>query len=169
MADPAHDRDIRPSRARRLLFIVAGLTFAFLIGFGWQWLAARDYRAQADEANRGLTMERLATTLASAVIQADRGDFDAAREQASTFFTGLQSNVDQAESAEAAATFEEILARRDAVITSLSRSDPAAEDVLAQIFVRFRVATGGPDIALPISVPGSPEGAGDSLTPPPGG
>ncbi len=142
MADPAPDRDIRPRRARTLLFTAAGVVLAFLIGFGWQWWAARGYRNELDQTRHELTMERMATTLASAVVQVDRGGYDQARELASRFFTDLQQHVGEAPP-DQAGTFQDILGQRDAVIASLSRSEPGAQEMLSRMFVRYRLATGG--------------------------
>ena len=164
MADPAPDRDIRPSRARRLLLIVAGLAFAFIVGFGWQWWEGRGYRERMDTAERELVFQRLATTLAAAVIQADRGSYDGARDLTSRFFTGLQENIDQADPA-AATELQDILRRRDAVITALSRADPASEDVLSQMFVRYQVATGAEDVGLAVPAAGPDDAPGTGEAP----
>lgn len=157
MVETAPARDTRSGRARQVLFIVAGAALGFLVGFGWQWFEARGYRIERDEAVRELEFQRLATTLASAVIEADRGSYEGARELSSRFFTGLQTSVGLAEP-QTAAELRDILTRRDAVITALSRSDPASEDVLTRMFVRYQVATGGEEIGLAVPAAGPGEG-----------
>lgn len=165
MVETASARDTRSGRARQVLFLVAGAALGFLVGFGWQGLEARGYRIERDEAVRELEFQRLATTLASAIIQADRGSYESARELTSRFFTGLQSTVDRVEQPQATAELGDILARRDAVITALSRSDPSSEDELTRMFVRYQVATGGDDIGLAvpaIEMDGAPAPMGDT-------
>lgn len=165
MVETTPARDTRSDRTRRLAITVGAVLLAFLVGFGWQWVEARGYRGERDEAVRELELQRLATTLASAIIQADRGSYESARELASRFFTGLQATVDRVEQPQATAELGDILGRRDAVITALSRSDPSSEDELTRMFVRYQVATGGDDIGLAvpaIEMDGAPAPMGDT-------
>lgn len=139
----------------RNILIVGGLVVvAFLAGFGWQWVEARQARAERDEARLELGFQELENELASAVIQAENESFESSRELMSRFFTGLQSSIERAP-ADARRELEQLLARRDAVITALSRSDPASNDLLTRMYTRYQVAMGGPEVGIPIPAPRS--------------
>jgi hypothetical protein len=144
--------------AQRWGITAGAAVVAFLIGFGWQYTRAAGFSGELDDTRRELTFHRLEATLGAATIDAQRGSFEVARQLASEFFTGLQENVAQAPQP-AQAELRSILGQRDAIITSLSRGDPASGDLLSRLFVRFRVALRGPDRALPVSTPRAPEPA----------
>ena len=68
-----------------------------------------------------------------------------ARQHASDFFSGLQTEIATAPEP-AAPALQQILSERDALITALSRSNPEAPSLLAQMFNRYRVAMGRSDV-----------------------
>lgn len=148
----AHRADRRRWSARSLLLAALVVAIAFLSGFLWQYVEAREARAERDELRRELTFEELESRLAAAVIQAENDGYEGARELMSRFFTGLQSNVEEAP-AGTRDELDRILARRDAVITELSRADPASKETLTRIFTRYQVAMGGPEVGIPIRRP----------------
>lgn len=123
----------------RTLAIVAAL--AFLIGFVPMWWRAetrgRDLR---DLSSRHADLQ-LETTLARAAVLARQGEYEAAREAASQFFTELnrQMIADDGQAAPSGA-LRESLTERDEFITMLARSDPAAADRLAALYMTFRSA-----------------------------
>lgn len=131
------------AQQRTILIAAAAALIGFAIGVLWQWTSARDYAGRLAAAEREYTFQRLEATLGAATIEAQRGGYEIARQLASDFFSGLQQNIGRAESAQQS-VFQEILAQRDAMITALSRSDPQSGSMLAQLFVRFRVARGEP-------------------------
>lgn len=116
---------------------------AFAIGALWQYSSARGYADQLATTDSELAFQRLEATLGAATIEAQRGSYEISRQLASDFFSGLQSEISRADGEQRLA-FQEILQRRDAMITSLSRSDPQAGAMLAQLFTRFRIAMGEP-------------------------
>jgi hypothetical protein len=134
------------------LYIAAGVLAGFLVGFAWQYMSARGYRGELERTEHALTFKRIEATLAAATIEAQRGSFEVARQLASQFFSGLQENIGRAAPGEAP-VFTEILARRDVLITALSRNDPQSGPLLAQLFTRYRTAVGEPvgpsDATLP--------------------
>ena len=148
------DENLRssPWSPRTLLTVGLLVAVAFMAGFLWQWIEARDARAERDEVRLELTFEELENRLASAVIQVDAGSYESARELMSRFFTGLQENVGRAPS-DARRELDQLLARRDAVITALSRGDPASGDILTRMYTRYQVAMGGPEVGIPIPAP----------------
>jgi hypothetical protein len=125
-----------------LIAVVVGL-LSFGIGAGWQYIRANRLQSQLDTAQRALTLQRLENTLAAAVLEAQRGRYEEARQLASSFFSGLQQDIAQVPDS-ARQSFEGILQQRDAAITALSRSDPEAGSLLAQLFGRFRTSLGEP-------------------------
>lgn len=132
------------------LLFAAGVVLAFGIGFGWQYLRAENLEEAFASTEAELALRSLEGTLGAAAIEAQRGSFEAARTLTSEFFTGLQQNVDAAP-LPAQEELRGILDERDAIITALSRAEPAAGEALVRLFVRYRVAIGGPDQALPVA------------------
>jgi hypothetical protein len=136
-----HERGSRPL-VQRVGIYAAVLLFAFLLGFVPMWLKARGYSSSLDSAERQLTLARIQSALASAVIDARRGDYEPARQAASQFFTSLRAEADKGDGS----TFtraqrdamQPLFARRDEIITLLARSDPAAADQLSDLYVAYR-------------------------------
>jgi hypothetical protein len=92
-------------------------------------------------AENELSLARLRNMLASAVIDARRGDYEPARQAASQFFTSLQAETDKAASnlTQAQRTgMQTLFAGRDEIITLLARSDPASADRLSDLYVSYR-------------------------------
>lgn len=140
-----------------------------MIGFGigafWQYTNARTQAQHRAAVERDLAFQTLEATLGAATIEAQRGSYEISRQLASDFFSGLQRELGRAPG-EARAALEEISQQRDAMITALSRSDPQAGAMLAQLFTRYRIAMGkpvGPNAdAAPAPSPG-PDPADDSI------
>ncbi|MEX0907303.1 MAG: hypothetical protein WD054_03150 [Gemmatimonadota bacterium] len=131
------------TQQRTVLIAAVAAVLGFAIGAGWQYASARGYASDLDDTRSALALQQLEATLGAATIEAQRGSHEIARQLASSFFTGLQaagSNSPQT----AQATFRELLAQRDVMITALSRGDPQAGSMLAQMFVRYRIAMGEP-------------------------
>lgn len=126
--------------------IYLGVALAvFLLGFVPMWLKARENASQRDAARRELRVSRTQNALASAAVDAARGEYEPARQSASDFFTALREEVDAAggESTLTAAQRESLrplLAQRDELITLLARSDPAATARLLDMHAAFRKA-----------------------------
>jgi hypothetical protein len=130
--------------ARRVVICLGVALFVFLLGLVPMWLKAREAALQRDAARRELRLSQTQGTLASAVIDARRGEYEAARQTASDFFTTLRSELDAGSESllnprqrEAAAP---LLNRRDDIITLLARSDPASAERLSDLYVSYRAA-----------------------------
>lgn len=134
MAEPR-----RSSAARPILWAVGAAIVAFLIGFGWQFARASRIQTELDQTTQALAESRLEAGLATAFIEAQQGNFERSRQRASSFFTGLQQQVAR-DGASAPAAFQDILARRDATITMLSRSSPESVATLQQLYTEYRAA-----------------------------
>jgi hypothetical protein len=116
----------------------------FLLGLAPMWLKAREAASQRDAARRELRLSQLHGTLASAAIDARRGEYEPARQTAGDFFTTLRAQLDAGPQSPLTAAQREavapLLAERDRVITLLARGDPAAAERLSNLYVSYRRA-----------------------------
>ena len=81
-------------RARRVGIYFAVALAVFLLGLVPMWVRARAAASQRDAARRELRLSQLQGTLASAAIDARRGEYEPARQTASEFFKTLRSQLD---------------------------------------------------------------------------
>lgn len=127
---------------RRVIVYAVLLLVVFLLGFVPMWLKSRDCSSSLSDAEHQLNLARIQNALASAVIDARRGDYEPARQAASNFFTSLRAETDRRdESALSQAQrdgVQPLFTRRDEIITLLARSDPAAADRLSDLYVSYR-------------------------------
>lgn len=127
----------------RFWLIIAGVVLvAFLAGFAWQRIRANSIEDQLDEARRALLLARMENTLGAAAIEAMSGSYEIARQHASQFFTELQAALDSVPPSGRPAEMNQLLSRRDALITALSRNDVQSGPQLAQMFRSYRSAMG---------------------------
>jgi uncharacterized membrane-anchored protein YhcB (DUF1043 family) len=159
-----------PYADNRVSWIRRGITYAivllvgFLIGFVPMWIQARNSANQLSEATTQADLVRsrdalasavvegelhLATmqnTLASAAIDAQRGDYESARQAVSSFFTSLREEANKgADSILSQAQrdgVEPLFARRDETISLLARNDSVAAERLSDLYVAFRELLG---------------------------
>jgi hypothetical protein len=114
----------------------------FLIGFIPMWLKAREGTSQLAGVKRELRIARMQNTLASAVIDARRGEYEQARQAASQFFASLRAESDLGSNSALTQTQREglhpLFTRRDDLITLLARGDPAAADRLSDLYTAYR-------------------------------
>jgi hypothetical protein len=142
------DEDVQPrpveqtSLLRRIGIYAAVLTFVFLLGLVPMWLKARACSRSLEAAETQLNMARIQNELASAVIDARRGDYEPARQEASQFFTSAGAEVDKGDASNFTRAqrdgLQPLFARRDEIITLLARSDPAAADKLSDLYAAYR-------------------------------
>lgn len=125
------------------IYLAAALA-VFLLGLGPMWLKARSAVTQRDAARRELRLSQTQVTLASAAIDARRGEYETARQTASDFFTSLRTELDAGEdtpfSQRQRGAAAPLLERRDEIITLLARSDPASAERLSDLYVSYRAA-----------------------------
>ena len=137
------------SRTRKVLLVVGAVALAFALGFGWQFVRAEALESELADVGQELALLQAEAALGAAAVAALQGNHEVALKLTSDFFTRLQQHVGTAPSS-ARAELEQILGQRDAVIAVVSRASPEASSVLTRLYVRYRVAIGGPDQALPI-------------------
>ena len=136
-------KPVAPSRGKQRLIIYAGvLLVVFLLGFVPMWLKARTATNTLMEAEHQLFLVRAQNDLASAVIDARRGDYEPARQTVSRFFTSAREEIDKGNSSSYTEAqrqaLQPLFAGRDELITLLARSDPASADRLSDLFVAYR-------------------------------
>jgi hypothetical protein len=136
----------KPARSSNLLQRIgtyaALMLVAFLVGFVPMWLKARESNSNLVATERTLGLARMQNNLASAVIDARRGEYEPARQAASQFYTALQADIDKGDDSSLTpaqrTAAQELFAGRDNIITQLARSDPAAAEQLSNAYVAYR-------------------------------
>lgn len=142
------DEDIQPVQyksppmLRRIVISAGVLLLVFLLGFIPMWLKARQTANSLAATERQLTLARMQGNLASAVIDARRGDYEPARQTASQFFTSLSAEIDKGDNSSLTQSqrtgLQALFTGRDELITLLARSDPASADRLSDLYVAYR-------------------------------
>jgi len=148
MSDELQPKPAQSSPLMRRILIYAGvLLIVFLLGFVPMWLKARGANNRLAETERHLILAQTQNNLASAVIDARRGEYEPARQAVSQFFTTLQAEIAKADSSSYTGAQREQLQRlstgRDELITLLARNDPASADRLNDLFVAYRKIMNG--------------------------
>ncbi len=149
MSEEVHPEPVRSTHVmRRFIIYGAVLLVVFLLGFVPMWLKARQCAGSLAEAERQLTLVRIQHNLASAAIDARRGDYEPARQAASQFFTSVRAEIDEGDASGLTQAQRQgvtpLLAARDELITLLARNDPASADRLSELYVKYRTAMGQP-------------------------
>jgi hypothetical protein len=94
-----------------------------------------------------LNLVRMQNALASAAIDARRGDYESARQAASGFFISLQTEANKGDDSSLLqaqkAIVEPAFALRDEIISMLARNDPACTERLSDLYVSFREMLSG--------------------------
>ena len=132
---------------RRYIIYAAVLVIVFLLGLIPMWLKARTAQSSLAEAEHQLILCKMHGDLASAVIDARRGDYEPARQTLSRFFTSLSAETAKGHNSSYTQVqrngMPPLLARRDELITLLARNDPASADRLSDLFVAYRKIVNG--------------------------
>jgi hypothetical protein len=148
MSEEVEPKPVKSTPVRRRFIIYgAGLLVVFLLGFVPVWLKARHCASSLAEADQQLSLVRMQNNLASAVIDARRGDYEPARQAASQFLTSIRAEIDKGDASGFTPAQREglqpLFAGRDEVITLLARSDPASADRLTDLYVAYRKVMSG--------------------------
>lgn len=136
---PASERQ-RTARLKAYgICILAGV----LIGLIPTGVALIQTRGERAALQRQLEVANLELSLSSAAVMARHGDYAAARDAASRFFSDARVAVDggdQELTPEQRTYLQSALAERDALITLLARSDPAGAERSTAMYVAYRAA-----------------------------
>jgi hypothetical protein len=140
--------DVQPKPVKTTPFMQRVIVYAvlllvvFLLGFVPMWLKSRDCSSSLSAAEHQLNLARIQNALASAVVDARRGDYEPARQAASSFFTSLRAETDRGDEPALSQAqrdgVQPLFTRRDEIITLLARSDPASADRLSDLYVSYR-------------------------------
>jgi len=127
---------------RRVITYAVLLLIGFMLGFVPMWVKSRGSASSLSEAVDQSGLARMQNTLASAAIDAQRGDYESARTTASDFFTSLRAEANKGDDSGFSQVqkdgVEPLFARRDETISLLARNDPAASERLSDLYVSFR-------------------------------
>lgn len=143
MSEDVQTKPVKSSPVMQRYIIYAGvLLIIFLVGFIPMWVKARAATSSLIDTEHQLRLVRMQNNLASAVIDARRGDYEPARQGASEFFTSLRAQIDKADTPNFTPAqrqaMQPLFAGRDEIITLLARGDPASADRLSDLYVSYR-------------------------------
>lgn len=133
------------SLMQRFIIYAAVLLIVFLLGLVPMWVRARAATKSLAETEHKLVLSRTQNDLASAVIDARRGDYEPARQALSRFFTALNAETGSSSNYTDAQrqSMQPLIAGRDELITLLARNDPSSADRLSDLFVAYRKIVNG--------------------------
>ncbi len=142
----SEDVQAKPVKAtplvQRLIIYGGVLLVIFLLVFIPMWLKVRTANRNLVQTEHQLTLVRMQNNLASAVIDARRGDYEPARQATSQFFSSLRAEIDKGDASNLTKAqrdgMQPLFTGRDEIITLLARSDPASADRLSDLFVAYR-------------------------------
>ena len=80
-----------PNTLNKWLIRIGILLLAFLLGFVPMWISNRQLSADLATRDKELHRSRVLNSLTAATIYARRGEYETARQSASTFFTDVRS------------------------------------------------------------------------------
>jgi hypothetical protein len=126
------------TRTRTALWVVVAALLGLLVGYLVQYARVQSLQRELVSSTRSLEAAQLEAMLSGAVIEAQSGRYELARQRASDFYTGLQRRLVPAMAAEQLTEARVMLSERDSIITSLARNDPTTSGSLALVLVRFR-------------------------------
>ena len=134
----------RPASAPRgpsrwMIYGASAIVLVFVAAMLVQYFQTRAVRAELAAVRVELERVRSEATLGAAAAEAQQGRYEPARQLASRFFTTLQQRVADA-TPERRAPLQRILDQRDAIITQLSRADPASATNLVRMVTDYRAA-----------------------------
>lgn len=134
-----------PARPRLEQIKAYGIGFLVGLVIGALPFGVRLFQAQRDRdvLQQQLQVAQLEMHLASAALMARHGDYTAAREAASQFFSAARQAADDPDatlSAPQRSHLQAALAERDALVSLLSRGDPAGAERSTAMYVAHRAA-----------------------------
>jgi hypothetical protein len=118
----------------------AAVVLVFIAAMVTQYMRTGQVRDELAAVRERLAAVESEATIGAAVAEAQQGRYEPARQLASRFFTTVQRRA-LTGPAEQRAPLLQLLERRDALITLLSRSDPAAVAELARLVTTYRSIT----------------------------
>lgn len=124
----------------RLFAIAAGIALAaFLLGFLPQWSRANGLRDRLQTTRHDLRMSRVEGQIGAAMAEAQRSNYEQARQRMTAVYRELQSAAPSLEGAQRREA-DAILAQRDEIITLLARAAPESRERVMLIYTRYHNA-----------------------------
>ena len=144
----ADDRNIVSKRSqfgKQFLIWLGVALIAFLLGLLPMWWTKRSVANELATTKRELKRQQIENSLSAAAVYARRGEYEPARQNASSFFTEMQSEMNSSDpvvlTAQERTKVPALLSGRDEIITLLSRGDPASADRVSDVFAAYRAIT----------------------------
>ena len=113
----------RSNVLQKWLIRVGLLLLAFLLGFVPMWISNRQLSADLATREKELHRSRVQNALTAATIYARRGEYETARQNTSTFFTDVRSEMDKGDvgilNEQERIGLNRVMAERDEIITLL--------------------------------------------------
>ncbi len=135
----------RSQFGKQFLIWAGVVLIAFLLGFVPMWWTKRTVANELEQVKLELRRQQIQNSLSAAAVYAKRGEYEPARQNASTFFSDIQSEVNDAGSkvltTESRSQVSSLLSGRDEIITLLSRADPAAADRVSDMYAAYHAIT----------------------------
>ncbi len=128
------------TRNQTIGLVIAGFVVAFLIGFLPSWSRMRSQERELQEVRHELEIARLQGRLGAALAEAQRSNYERARQLMSDFFSGVQQNLGRVQDPAQRQALQEILRQRDEIITMLSRAEPESTQRLMLLYTRYFAA-----------------------------
>jgi hypothetical protein len=121
----------------RAVLIGTLIAAAFLLGFVPQWLRSRSLDSHLAAVRHERTMLDLGGRLGAALAEAQRGNYERARQLMTGFFSELQGRLDTIQEPGQREAATVVLRERDEIITLLSRAEPEAVSRLNLLYTRY--------------------------------
>ena len=133
-----HDQDPEPylrlNTVKSIVTMAYLMLLACLAGYVPGWLAARGREFEINDLRSQTRVDSIRISLAEAALNANRGEFEEARRNSSDFFTNLQAELDREDplfDTMGRSRLEDVLSKRDQLITQLARGDKSATILLS--------------------------------------
>jgi flagellar basal body-associated protein FliL len=146
-----NDTEIRSESGLKSKLVKIGiaavvLLVVFLAGFIPMWMKANSEAASHLNTTKMLTRSEISNLIATAIVDARRGEYESARQKTSDFYTKLDAQIQSGESSAYSnvqnETLKSAFSNRDAIITLLAQRDPASVERLTDIYLTYRQSVG---------------------------
>ena len=124
------------------------LVIVFLAGFLPSYVKAHRLGSELHAARRQQELAQLRELASEVYFQASQRDYGLAAGTSARFFDRTREAVNEAPSANAKKSLEDLLSLRDSITAGLAKGDPAVLRDLEALFLKTREATASPSVAL---------------------
>lgn len=132
----------RSQFGKQFLIWLGVALIAFLLGLLPMWWSKRSVANELETTKRELKRQQIENSLSAAAVYARRGEYEPARQNASSFYTEMQGEVNSTDPKTLTALertqVPALLSGRDEIITLLSRGDPASADRVSDVYAAYR-------------------------------